>query len=371
MPIGKYRSLHEVPPELNQIHAVNIGAQRPKPIFRFPVLSDIFNIGVDITAPYKRFDMTWLFARNTGDADQKVPAWTGFNQTLTDISPDVSVTGYMPIIPAPAHDMDTIHTVLVRCQAITKKLGQADVITFDEALYCKAKELVWHKPDQFANVIVRLGGFHIAQNFLRAIGQHCTDCGLSDAWVETGVYDECTADRILEGKCWNRAIRAHKLTMEALWRLMYSELKKWKNSMGEDVNPSLMEKSVEVAESFANHDLATIRSSVSDCFSLVENSMGDFHDFILSRSQDGTFVFWKQYIDMISHLLCFIRAERDGHWDLHLESFKEMLSLMAIYDHVNYARWGTVYALDMEKIATYCSNGACRVFRWELRDQKV
>ena len=257
----------------------------------------------------------------------------------------------MPIIPAPAHHMDTIHTVLVRCQAITKKLGQADVvITFDEALYCRAKELVWHKPDQFANVIVRLGGFHSAQNYLRAIGQHCTDCGLSDAWVESGVYGECTADRILEGKCWNRAIRAHKLTMEALWRLMWNEFKKWKTALGEGVNPSLMEKSVNVAESFANHDLATIRSSVSDCFSVIENSMGDFHEFILSRSQDGTFVFWKQYVDMVSHLLCFIIAERDGHWGLHLESFKEMLSLMAIYDHVNFTRWGTVYAPDMDKL---------------------
>ena len=107
IPIGKDRSLHEVPPELNQIHTVHIGA-RPKPIFSIPFSSDIFHIGVDITAPYKRFDMTWLFSRNTGDADQKVPAWTGFNQTLTDISPDVSVTGYMPIIPAPAHDMDNL-----------------------------------------------------------------------------------------------------------------------------------------------------------------------------------------------------------------------------------------------------------------------
>ena len=61
----------------------------------------------------------------------------------------------------------TIYAVLVRCQAIIKKLGQANVvITFDDALYCRAKELVWHKPNLFANVIVRLGGFHIAQNYL-------------------------------------------------------------------------------------------------------------------------------------------------------------------------------------------------------------
>jgi hypothetical protein len=31
--------------------------------------------------------------------------------------------------------------------------------------------------------------------------------------------------------------------------------------------------------------------------------------------------------------------------------FKEMLPLMAVYDHVNYTRWGTVYLLDMQQLS--------------------
>ena len=63
--------------------------------------------------------------------------------------------------------------------------------------------------------------------------------------------------------------------------------------------------------------------------------------------RNPTFAFWKQYIDMVSTILLFIRADRAGDWNLHLLTFKEMLPLMMLYDHINYARWGAVYLLDL------------------------
>ena len=50
---------------------------------------------------------------------------------------------------------------------------------------------------------------------------------------------------------------------------------------------------------------------------------------------------------MVSAIILFIRADRAGDWNLHLLTFKEMLPLMMLSDHVNYARWGVVYLLDM------------------------
>jgi hypothetical protein len=57
--------------------------------------------------------------------------------------------------------------------------------------------------------------------------------------------------------------------------------------------------------------------------------------------------FWWDYMTMVSILLCFTRAQRDGSWDLHLYAFKRMLPFLFRYDHVNYARWGTVYLAEM------------------------
>ena len=60
--------------------------------------------------------------------------------------------------------------------------------------------------------------------------------------------------------------------------------------------------------------------------------------------------FWWQYMTLVSILLSFTRAQRDGLWDLHLYSFKRMLPYFFRYDHVNYARCGTVYLAAMSTL---------------------
>ena len=40
---------------------------------------------------------------------------------------------------------------------------------------------------------------------------------------------------------------------------------------------------------------------------------------------------------MVSTILLLIRADGAGDWNLHLSSFKEMLPLMMLYDHINMA----------------------------------
>lgn len=60
--------------------------------------------------------------------------------------------------------------------------------------------------------------------------------------------------------------------------------------------------------------------------------------------------FWWDYMTMVSILLCFTRAQRDGLWDLHLYALKCMLPFFFRYDHINYARWGTVYLAEMSAL---------------------
>ena len=50
---------------------------------------------------------------------------------------------------------------------------------------------------------------------------------------------------------------------------------------------------------------------------------------------------------MVSLLLTFIRATREGNWSLHLECIREMLPCYFAYDRVNYARYLRVYLLHM------------------------
>ena len=61
----------------------------------------------------------------------------------------------------------TIYTVVKTVQEMFKHLQQSTaVITFDLAIYSKAKEIHWRYPEEFQNLVIRLGGFHIALNYV-------------------------------------------------------------------------------------------------------------------------------------------------------------------------------------------------------------
>ena len=65
------------------------------------------------------------------------PCWTVFNQSLTQNDPPKTPVGYIPLIQAPAHEFDTLKTVIQRCMFITEQLGQQfAVMTVDQALCC-------------------------------------------------------------------------------------------------------------------------------------------------------------------------------------------------------------------------------------------
>lgn len=66
-----------------------------------------------------------------------------------------------------------------------------------------------------------MGGFHIALNFLSVIG------GIEDLLVESGLYGTFSTLALLKRKSYNRGVRAHKLTMEALLRLQWRAFCRW------------------------------------------------------------------------------------------------------------------------------------------------
>jgi hypothetical protein len=46
----------------------------------------------------------------------------------------------------------------------------------------------------------------------------------------------------------------------------------------------------------------------------------------------------------------FTRAQREGDWELYLDSFRATLPYFFRYDHPNYAKWGSVFIAEMEQL---------------------
>jgi len=131
----------------------------------------------------------------------------------------------MPMILNPAHETSTLLTVLNRCMTLADGLGKKHVVlTVDQALYCKLIEMHWMSDDFQEHIVLRMGGLHIALNFLKVIGKHMAGSGLSEIWLESGVLAEGSITKVMEGKAYGKGMRVHKLTFQALWRILYPQI---------------------------------------------------------------------------------------------------------------------------------------------------
>ncbi len=123
--------------------------------------------------------------------DNGVELWSGINVLVNPRSPQETIIGYCPMMQANSVEFSTIFTIIKQAQAMTASLGQAStVITFDLAIYIKAKQIQWKHPEEFSNTVIRLGGFHIALNYLSLLGKKYMNSGIQDMLVKSGAYGE-------------------------------------------------------------------------------------------------------------------------------------------------------------------------------------
>ena len=129
---------------------------------------------------------------------------------------------YLPFISASPSDLSTIFTTLLRLVEIAQELGQSHIlVTADLAIYSKAQQILWSRPKSLeGKVTMRLGGgMHLIMAFLASIGNIFGEGGLHDILVSSDVYASATANQMLQGKQYARAIRGIRLAHEALTHL--------------------------------------------------------------------------------------------------------------------------------------------------------
>lgn len=244
--------------------------------------------------------------------EQKIPRWSGFHAITHPRIPVETNIGYHPMINTEASNFSTVYTMMKLVQNICDTMGQCEsVITFDLALYAKAEQLQMKYPEEFKNTVIRMGGFHIALNYLSLFGRKYANSGLEDLLIESGVYVAVTTSVLMLGKSYNRGIRAHKLIMEALFRLLWKAFLEWlskkagalDNEVKKDVPMSSECQSTIKMEGFVNDAWWKLQGCVEPLFSLIDDFKSE------SNEKSKVFSFWVEYIVMVLVLLQFIKAE--------------------------------------------------------------
>ncbi len=169
--------------------------------------------------------------------------------------------------------------VMKKAQNICSSLQQRDmVITFDLAIYAKAKQIQWKFPEEFSDTVIRMGGFHIALNFLAVLGKKYQNSGLEDVLIESGAYGSGSVMALMKRKSYNPGVRAHKLAMEALFHLMWQSFLRWLGGGRlESQEPIVDEehitdsiKSFRLAVQNKDHVPQSAEATTSELFALME-----------------------------------------------------------------------------------------------------
>ena len=107
----------------------------------------------------------------------------------------------MPLIDMMPSDPDTIMTALHQAQQITSDRGQDYVVfTADLQLYKVAVNILWAYPEQFDNVVIRLGGMHTQMSFYGSIGSLMAERGL----YELLDYTFASVQKMMTGKSFHK-----------------------------------------------------------------------------------------------------------------------------------------------------------------------
>jgi len=154
-----------------------------------------------------------------------IPTWAAYNSLLSAEKP-LTVVSALPLIAAPAHEWQTLVTVLKHTEQINcvvVGLNRKTVITLDMALYERAKQLEMTRDDCKGKWVLRLGEMYTVLAALRAVGNAIEDSMLDEAWSEADIYGPITSRQILEAKHMKKALEAHMTTTQAHYDLYVEE----------------------------------------------------------------------------------------------------------------------------------------------------
>ena len=228
---------------------------------------------------------------------------------------------------------------------MANRLGLEDtVIVLDQAIYAKALEIIWKQQQQFKSVVFKMGDFHVACVFLAVLGKRFGDAGLRDLLIESRIVGSGSLNGVLEGRHYNRALRTHKIVLEALMRLH------WQTFIQSASKDRRLIQQIEAVEApWQNVRKEVAADSIQALYDKPElkDVLRSFEEFNLTSS--GTMgQYWLSYIEMVTLLLRFLRAMREGDFELTPCVYQiDMLPWMFAYDRNNYARYLPVYLCDM------------------------
>lgn len=285
-----------------------------------------------------------------------LPGFSAFCSRLLPVE-GPSRVGYFPILPQSPTNPAVLQEEMKRLVKASRSLGNEwTIITGDQATYELARVIKEKNKDMFDKVILLLGGFHQAHNFLKAICKIMRDSGAESILTSAGLCEEGTARKIFGEKAeYYQTLHAVQLLNEAMWRLLYKAFEEWCLEKGciqwaEDLwldVQMVLENKVDGAEQLEQIKVCNKLDTFKE---LLEN-------FQAHLSEKPNAKYWLTFLEMSDILQKFLYYQREGDWFGHLHESANMLPYLTAAGHYKYGQQSLPqYLYDMKNLENEAPN---------------
>ena len=299
------------------------------------------------------FLFVWRLARFSVSESQDASTVPGLTTLCAQLgqSKPASKVGYLPLIPQPPTDASVMKEAMIRIVKTAHALGDEWVlITGDQATYELARAVRDSDRNQFEKVVLLLGGFHQALNFMGAICKIFRGCGMEALIAEAGLCSEGTARKIFGDKAdYYQTLHAIRILNEATWQLLW-EMFQDSSDVDAIVTVQVSRVVSAITRNSASHSevLLLIRESRSH----ITKLMNDLKAFLKTLARKPNSVFWGNFLDMSDILLRLLYCQWEGDWYGHLSESTAMLPYLTAAGHYKYGHESLpLYLCEMKGLA--------------------
>lgn len=282
----------------------------------------------------------------------ELPGLSAFCAKLS-VHHDASKIGYLSLIPASPTDPAVLREEMLRIAKISKVLGDKHtIITGDQATYEMARAIRDKYPGEFGHVVLLLGGFHLAHNYLKAICKIMRDSGVEDILVASGFCTAGTARKVFGEKAdYYQSLHAIRLLSEAMWRLYWEAFESWTSEQGTSQWSVAIETILKTLLQNQS-DKSVLQLQVGEARPHLEVLKAKLAKFEESFDKFPTGVFWRNFLTMTDILQRFIFYQREANWKGHLHECANMLPYLAAAGHYKYAQQSLpLYLAEMKNLS--------------------
>ena len=217
----------------------------------------------------------------------------------------------MPLYANIPTDFSNLYHSLKLAQGINVAVSVTGktIATLDLQLYSKCMQMRENEEIK-KNFIFRHGELHIVFAFLKVIGKYIQGSGIDQVLIEAGIYGTTTLGQILQGKHMKRAMEAHMVIYLSLCKIYLEQVfqKHPERKTLREIISSLLQINLEEVK--MDHVKAFVTALKND------GILEAFQTFDQNLQQEVRFL--RNYMIMYEILLHFVRANREGDWQLHL-----------------------------------------------------